>query len=199
MMVAKDSPIKTAEDLDGKVVALNGLNNITQVGAEAWIAKNGGDPDSVRFIELPFPQMGAALAEGRADAAIVAEPALTQAKSEARVLGDAYSAIADRFLITAYFATDDWVEENPEVAEKFATAIQKAGKWANENPEESARILEKYTKISTETASKMTRAVNGESFEPALIRPPLESARKFGILKKPLDADKLLPGKAQSK
>lgn len=142
--------------------------------------------------------MGAALEEGRADAAVVAEPSLTQAKSKARVLGDAYSAVADRFLITAYFATSDWVKENPEAAEKFAEAITKAGAWANENPEESARILEKYTEISTDTANQMTRAVNAEDFDPALIQPPLDSAREFRILQEPLDAEELVPKEVQA-
>ncbi|WP_166397640.1 ABC transporter substrate-binding protein [Rubrobacter marinus] len=193
LMVAKDSPIQSAADLNGKVVAVNGLKNITEVGARAWIDENGGDASSVRFIELPFPQMGAALAEGRADAAVVAEPALTQASGDARVLGDAYSAVADEFLITAYFSTSDWAEQNPEVADKFAQAIQEAGKWANDNPEESAKILEKYTEISAETANGMTRAVNAETFDPALVQPPLDSAGRFDVLKSPPDASELVP------
>lgn len=198
LMVAKDSPIESAADLDGKVVAVNGLKNITEVGARAWITENGGDASSVEFIELPFPQMGAALAEGRADAAVVAEPALTQASDEARVLGDAYSAIADEFLITTYFAQSSWVQENPEVAEKFARAIREAGKWANENPEESAKILEKHTEISTETAGEMTRAVNGESFDPALVQPPLDSAAEFEVLQEAPDANELVPDEARA-
>lgn len=197
LMVAKDSPIQSAEDLNGKVVAVNGLNNITQVGAQAWIDKNGGDSSTVSFIELPFPQMAAALNEGRTDAAVVAEPSLTQAEGAARTLGDLYSAIADEFLITGYFATNNWVEENPEVAGKFAEAILKANKWANENPEESAQILENYTQISTDTANQMTRATNGEALSPVLIQPPVDSAEKYEVLKQPLDAEKLVPKEAQ--
>lgn len=198
LMVAQDSPISSAEDLNGKVIAVNGVSNITQVGAQAWIDENGGDANSVEFVEMPFPQMGAALAEGTVDAAIIAEPALTQAKSQARVLGDAYGAIADQFLITSYFATSDWAEENPEVVENFAQAIQEAGQWANENPEESAQILESYTEITAETASEMTRAVNAESFEPSLVQPPLDSARKFEVLQQPVDAEELVPSEART-
>lgn len=199
MMVAGDSPIQSAKDLNGKTVAVNGLDNITQVGAETWIEENGGDPSSVEFSELPFPQMGAALDEGRVDAAVVAEPALTQAESGgARVLGDVYSAIADDFLITSYFAQGNWVEQNPEAAEKFSRAIQKASQWANEHPEESAQILEQYTEISTETANNMTRATNGEEFDPSLVQPPIDSARQVGVLQEPLDAESLVPSEAQT-
>lgn len=188
MMVAKDSPVESAEDLNGGVVAVNGLKNITEVGARAWIDDNGGDSNSVEFIELPFPQMAAALAEGRADAAVIAEPSLTQAKSDARELGDVYTAIGDEFSISGYFATEKWINENPEVAEQFAEAIKRAAEWANENPEESAKILQEYTEISPETAEEMTRAVNGEALEPDLVQPPLDRAADYEVIKEPLNA-----------
>lgn len=192
LLVAEDSRVESAADLNGGVIAINGVKNITEVGARSWIEENGGDPGSVEFIEIPFPQMGGALAEGRVDAAVIAEPALTQAKeSGARILGDLYSAISDEFLITAQFTTSAWAEENPEAVEKFARAIEKGNKWANENPEESARILQQYTEISPEVVESMTRALNGEQFDPALVQPPLDAATKFKILQKPLDAESL--------
>lgn len=198
MMVAQDSPIQSAQDLNGKVIAVNGVKNITQIGAQAWIDANGGDASSVEFVEMPFPQMGAALEEGTVDAAVVAEPALTQAKSKARILGDVYSAIADEFLITSYFARSDWVEDNPETVEKFAEAIQRAAEWANENPEESARILEANTEISAEVANNMTRASNAETFDPSLIQPSFDSAQEFGVLQSPLNAEDLVPSEART-
>ena len=51
--VAKNSPIKTAKDLNGKTVATNGLKNIGEFGPRAWIDKNGGDSSTVKFIEMP--------------------------------------------------------------------------------------------------------------------------------------------------
>src|SRR5262245_28291005 len=42
IQVAKNSPIKTAKDLEGKTVAVNTLNNIGHLMAMAWIDKNGG-------------------------------------------------------------------------------------------------------------------------------------------------------------
>lgn len=36
-MVAKDSPIKGGRDLAGKTIAVNGLQNITQLASMAWI------------------------------------------------------------------------------------------------------------------------------------------------------------------
>src|ERR671919_2817236 len=43
IQVPKDSPIRTAKDLEGKTLAVNTLNNIVHLMAIAWIDKNGGN------------------------------------------------------------------------------------------------------------------------------------------------------------
>jgi len=42
LVVAKNSPLASAKDFDGKTIAVNGLRNVTQVGPEAWIEQGGG-------------------------------------------------------------------------------------------------------------------------------------------------------------
>ncbi len=79
LVVAKNSPLTTAKDFDGKTIAVNGLRNVTQVGPEAWIEQGGGDLASVKFLELPFSDMPGAVAAGRIDAAQISEPALDAA------------------------------------------------------------------------------------------------------------------------
>lgn len=69
LTVLKNGPIKSAKDLDGKTVAVNSLNNISSVSVQAWVDKNGGDWKSVKFVEMPFPQMPDAVRAGRVDAA----------------------------------------------------------------------------------------------------------------------------------
>ena len=51
------------------------------------VRKAGGDPTGVKFVELPFPDMPAALEEGRVDAVWVVEPFVTIAKDQgARII-----------------------------------------------------------------------------------------------------------------
>jgi NitT/TauT family transport system substrate-binding protein len=182
MLVAKTSPIKTAKDLNGKTIAVSGIKNITQVGASAWIDQNGGDVASVRWIELPFPQMAAALAAGRVDAAVVAEPELSGALAEnARLLAPVYSAIRGEFLIGAWFARSDWVKAHPDVVKRFAAAIADASRWANAHHAESAKILEKYTK---QPISPNIRRVRwAERLDPADAQPLIDASAKYKVLK----------------
>src|SRR2546425_4841052 len=68
IQVLKSSPIKSAKDLEGKTIAVNTLNNIVHLMAMAWIDKNGANSGKVKFVEVPFPQMEAALGAGKIDA-----------------------------------------------------------------------------------------------------------------------------------
>jgi NitT/TauT family transport system substrate-binding protein len=74
IVVGKDSPIKSAKDLEGKTVAVNTLNNIVHLMALAWVDKNGGNSSKIKFVEIPFPQMEPALVAGKVDAISVQEP-----------------------------------------------------------------------------------------------------------------------------
>jgi NitT/TauT family transport system substrate-binding protein len=47
--VAKDSPIKTAADLNGKTIGVNGLRDLQQLCAMSWMDKHGGDSKTVQF------------------------------------------------------------------------------------------------------------------------------------------------------
>jgi NitT/TauT family transport system substrate-binding protein len=191
IVVAKNSPIRTGKDLENKTVAGNGLRNITQIGADAWMDKNGGDSSALRFIEMPFPQMPTALESGRIDAAVIAEPELSNAVAGgARIIGQPYTSIAKEFLIGGWFATSTWAKEHPDQRKRFVAAIVEAGKWANGHHAESARILEKYTKIHI--SPTMKRTVYAERLDAAQIQPLIDAAAKYKALKSSFPAADLI-------
>jgi NitT/TauT family transport system substrate-binding protein len=183
LIVAKNSPIKTAKDLNGKIIAGNGLKNITQVGAFAWMDKNGGDTSTTKFVEMPFPDMPGALATGRIDAAVIAEPELSSAlaKGEVRVLANCYDGIAKDFMIGAWFTTGTWAKAHPDLVKKFSKAMTQTAEWANKNQAASGVLLTKYTKI--EVAPGMKRTVYADKLDPALVQPLIDASAKYGITK----------------
>ncbi len=183
LIVAKNSPIKTAKDLNGKIIAGNGLKNITQVGAFAWMDKHGGDPSTTKFVEMPFPDMPGALAAGRIDAAVIAEPELSSAlaKGEVRVLANCYDGIAKDFMIGAWFTTGTWAKAHPDLVKRFSKTMSQAAEWANKNQSASGVMLTKYTKI--EVASGMKRTIYADKLDPALVQPLIDASAKYGITK----------------
>jgi NitT/TauT family transport system substrate-binding protein len=195
LVVKASSPFHTAKDLNGKIIACNGLQNISQIGPEAWLDKNGGDVSSYKFIDMPFPDMLAALGTDRVSAALIAEPVLSDAlKSGNRILGNAYDGIAPTFLIGAWFTTGTWAKAHPDVVKRFQKAMYQSAAWANKNRAASAQVLTKATKIAVEPG--MRRATYGEKLDPALIQPLIDAAAKYGPLKPAFPASELIAANA---
>jgi NitT/TauT family transport system substrate-binding protein len=191
-VVAQNSPIKSAKDLTGKVFATNGLKNIAEFGPRAWIDKNGGDSSTVSFIEMPFPAMSVALAQGHIAAALLAEPSATEFKSSTRVLSKCFDGIAPNFMISAYIATTKWANAHPDLVQKFQQAIRETAAWANKNHDKTAEMLAKEAKISPDVVRAMNRSVYPERTDPAMIQPVIDVTAKYGGLNATFPASEMI-------
>jgi NitT/TauT family transport system substrate-binding protein len=179
LSVLKDSPIKTAADLTGKVVAVSGLGDLTYYATRAWIDKNGGNSASVKFIELPFPAMAAAVIQHRVDAAYIIEPFFTAAADDVRILARAAESVAPRYQATGWIASESWLTAHADVAKRFAAAIHRTALWANGHQKESAVILLKYLKIDPAIVERMHRVPYAVTLDTKLIQPPIDTAAKY--------------------
>lgn len=195
LMVANASPLHTAKDLEGKTIGSIELGGITQASLRAWLTKNGADPSVVRFTEIPFAAMAAALAQGRIDAGFIAEPALAAARATTREIGDPYAAIAGVWCLNMWFSTKDWLTQNTALAHRYAGAVLKGAAWANTHHAETGTALKAYTPLSDETIAKMTRIRFATSYAAAYLQPVLDTGYKFAILKSAIGAsDLMFPG-----
>jgi NitT/TauT family transport system substrate-binding protein len=191
-MVAIDSPIKTAADLNGKTVGVNGLGNVLMYATQAWIDKNGGNSKSIKWLELPFPSMAPALAAHRVDAATLAEPYVSDAKSVARIFAAPMDAIAPTIPATTWFANGNWLATQPAVAAKVVDTLRRAAIWANAHPKEAGDILLKYTSIKPETLNVMTRSTFGVDIVPSQIQALIDTGVRYGDVDHALKAAEII-------
>lgn len=194
LVVAKSSPLSSAKDLEGKTIAVSALKDITQASVSVWLGQNSADPAKVKFVEMPFSEMGPAVSRGTVDAAVLVEPSLTLSKENAyiRVFAHVFDVIAPQFLIGSWFTTTAYAQNNPEVVRRFRNVIYEAGRWANANRSGSAAVLSKYSKIRVETILAMTRVVYPESLTPQIVQPQLDIAYASHILDKPMSAASII-------
>jgi NitT/TauT family transport system substrate-binding protein len=184
--VLRGAPIKTAADLSGKTIGTGALKNITEVGARNWIDANGGDSTKVKFVEIPDPAMGATVLAGRIDAGIMNQgnyPTLGKPDDPLRVIANAFTSIAPRFLSGAWFSTIDWVTKNPADARAFIAAMNETATWANGHHADSAEILARYLKISSSAVEANTRVTYASTVSAALLQPSIDVAAKYGVIK----------------
>lgn len=189
---ARGAKLQSGADLRGKTIAVSTLKGELQVGASAWIDKTGGDSTQAKFLELPFSAMSAALGAGRIDAAMLTEPLITQNKDTVEILSDAYTAIADEFLIGGFIASENWIHDNPDATRQFALAMHDTARWANTHRDDTAVILARESKLDEKLVRAMTRATYGERLEAEMIQPVLDCAFKYGSLKAAMTAKELL-------
>jgi NitT/TauT family transport system substrate-binding protein len=194
LIVAKASPIHTGRDLNGAAIAVPSLTGPAKLATVKWLQKNGTDLATVKFLELPQTAMAAAIVRGTVAAASTTEPNLAAALDDARVLGYVYDAIGNPLQVSGWFATEEWIRTNPDIARRFVAAIREAAVWANKPQDHaaSAAILQKYTPFSPDLLPKMHRAAYGEVFDPALMQPLLDAAYDQKSLQKRVAAKDLL-------
>jgi NitT/TauT family transport system substrate-binding protein len=191
LIVAKDSSIRSAADLRGKIIAVSTLNTLFHTSVRNWIDKNGGSSADVRFVEMPLSAHLPSLVGGRIDAAASVEPWLSQAKSQTRVLGDPYSSVANRFLISCWVASTTWCEGNRSTLDLFRAVMRKTAVWANQNPKQTAAILSKYFKVDLAIVQAIPRTEMGVNLDPKLVQPVIDMLVRYKLAPAEFDAGSL--------
>lgn len=194
VLTQPDSGITSAADLAGRSVAVNTLNNIGDSTIRNVVEEDGGDPSTIEFVELGFPDMPAALANGQVDAAWILEPFVSIAMEQGAVPVSWNFAETDPdLMIAAYFTSKPYEQENPEIVEAFSTAMSESLAYAQENPDEARAILSTYTEIDPAVQEAMVMP----RFEPQIdvdsVELLAELAQKYGLVDEPIDTSALLP------
>jgi NitT/TauT family transport system substrate-binding protein len=110
VVVPAGSPITAAKDLAGKTVSVNNLSNIGDTTIKSVIEKGGGDPNSVKFVEVAFPDAPAALTNKQVDAAWILEPFLSKAVAEGgTIVSSNFVEMSPELDIAGYFTKADTV------------------------------------------------------------------------------------------
>jgi NitT/TauT family transport system substrate-binding protein len=192
--VKADSPIKSAKDLAGKKISVNTLKNIGDTTIRESVRKAGGDPSGINFVEMPFPNMQAALTGGQVDAAWVVEPQLSQILGTgARVVAWNFVDPAPNLDIAGYFASTKLIAEQPDLVKKFTEAMNESLTYADTHPDEVREILGTYTKIDPSLRTKLTLPKWPTEINRASIETLSTLGASDGVISGTPDLDKLLP------
>ena len=188
--VLKSSPIIRAKDLEGKTVAVNTLNNIVHLMAMAWIDKNGASSSKVKFVEIPFPNMEAALVAGKIDAASIHEPFATGAveKGAARVLTNPWGEVLPKFLIASWFASEKWIQKNKEMVQAFVRAINRGIDAIHADPEGSRSSMVKWAGLNPDLAGKIGLPIFEKGVSEKDLQATIDLTQKYKLISRPIKA-----------
>ena len=193
LLVLKDGPVKTPKDLEGKTIAVNTLKNICEVTIKASLEPQGVDIGKLKFTEVPFPDMNAALDAKRVDAACVVEPFVSQGKAgKATGIDPFYVKTAPDLTVATYFTSTKYASENADVVDRFVKAMGKSLEFAQSNPDEARRILLTYTQIPPEAAQAIKLPVWRTDLNRPTIEKLAELSQKYGLIEEQPNLDELI-------
>lgn len=194
VFVLDDSDVTGAADLEGLTVAANNLNNIGDTTVRQSVRADGGDPAEVDFVELPFPDMPAALETGRIDAVWAVEPfASTIREAGHREIASNFVDTHPELSVAAYFTGEDRLAQDPELFDDITAALEESLAYAEENPDEVRRILGTYTEIDEEVIEQMVLPRFPEQINDESVQTLAELMVTDGLIESEPDLDALLP------
>lgn len=145
-----DSGIESPADIVGKTVAVPETDG-HKVMWPAFASLIGVEPDSVEFVNIESTAKVSALASHNAD---VVFELLTGYPNFASAIPDggfSYFLWADygfNCYAHSYIASDDTIENDPEMLKAFLDVSLRAWEYVLNNPEEAIEILSKYQSIN---------------------------------------------------
>jgi NitT/TauT family transport system substrate-binding protein len=192
--VMTNSPnVKSPADLAGKTIATNLTYNTDWTMMRAWLRKNGVDPGSVKFQEMPFPDMLAALRKGTIAAAGVTEPFYTQGEKEGiRVLGHYFTDVKSPVVLSGVVSMDPYIKKNQDVVKRFVAAVDKAVEDFKSDPKNARKAIAANTKIPPAVVETMHLGHWDTSVPVEDMQFWINSARTEGILKTNVNPKDLL-------
>jgi NitT/TauT family transport system substrate-binding protein len=193
VIVPKGSDIEDIKGLEGKTVAVNTLNNVSQVVVNTALKEAGADYTKVKYVEVPFPDMNAALESGRVDAAFQVEPGYSGGLAAgSKNIVNAYEEMAPNYTVATYFASKQYIADSRDVVDRFTRAMQKSLEYASAHDDEVRAIVGTYTEIPQAVLDKM----NLPTWKSDLNRPTIEqtsaAAKEYGFIEEEPSLDELI-------
>lgn len=192
VIAGKASGITTAAGLVGKRIGVPSRSGSFEVSTVELLQRKGIETAGIRWVEVPFAQMTAALDAGTVDAvatSIVLRGAL-QAAGNPVVLD--LSAFSPETLVTFLSARTDWAQSHADTITKVRASLQEAATFAQQNPERAAQIIAARTGLPPTVAQRLAPPRFSAHVAAAQLQTWIDAMRQQKLLDTGVDPAKLL-------
>ncbi|RSM46075.1 ABC transporter substrate-binding protein [Amycolatopsis balhimycina DSM 5908] len=197
IVTVPNSPVKTVNDLGGKRIAISSKNAASDVLTRSVMRDHGVATDKVQWVPMPLPEMGAALAQGRVDAAYQPEPFLTQAAKTAGAypVVDAASGSTQAFPLTGYGATAKWAQEHPKTVRAFQRAMLNATRAAVDRARIEPLVV-RNARVDQDIAGLMVMPAFGSTLDARRIQRVPDLLQQLDVVQTKIDASSMIAPQA---
>jgi NitT/TauT family transport system substrate-binding protein len=195
--VSKTSGINTWKDLEGKTISVPARKTQGEVTIANAVKNAGGNPATINWVTLGFPQVVDSVASGKVAGGFTVEP-FTTACSTAGLKNLGAPGVAfftNESAIGMWVTTAAYASANPAAVLAFQKSIAEANAFAMASKANMTKVLTASTKITGSTLAQALAA--NPPYYPATvvkidIQNPASKMLSMGYLTKPLDTAGLL-------
>jgi NitT/TauT family transport system substrate-binding protein len=201
MMVApKNSPVKRAEDVVGRKIAVAARGTISDLTIMSVLKTKGVDFTKINWVPMALTDMGPAMSRGDVEAAVVAEPWVTTTEKTigAVPVFDAAQGPTAELSMSGWAATGKFTQANPNTVAAFQRAMIRAADEAQDRSKVEP-VLVKYVKLDQNIAALVTLANFPRSLEATRIQRVSDLLREFDVIKEPFDVTPMLMNRPDNK
>jgi NitT/TauT family transport system substrate-binding protein len=156
IIVPADSGIKEVAQLKDKTIGTPTLSGVIHAGVLYAAKQKGVNPDSIRGVEAPSPNLPDQLKAGRLDAVEALEPFATNLKRDGFVsIGDPFSPIADPLATNFWMAQGSWAKANRPTIDRFVQSLKEAQAYIEQNNTQARQVLQGYTGMAAPVANSV--------------------------------------------
>jgi ABC-type nitrate/sulfonate/bicarbonate transport system substrate-binding protein/alkylation response protein AidB-like acyl-CoA dehydrogenase len=197
VLVKNDSKIQGPQDFNGIKMGINALGNVNEIVIDNTLEKLGKPKRAISPVELPFPDILAAISRGDVDAGVVIEPFATIGQNQGmRVVDRPYVGLKPGIQIGTMVMTDSKIKQDPGVVDRFARAVKATAEDIKADPASFRAALPGLIKLDPALAQKVNLIQWRGDSDRASIELTGQLMKKYGLLNKEIDYDKsILPSR----
>jgi NitT/TauT family transport system substrate-binding protein len=194
LVAAKGSGITSVKGLAGKKVATVQLTSLNSLSVDVLAKQAGVNPRSIQLIQMPFPQMSAALAQGRVQAAVIVAPFVNDALAQgATILDRPNQVLYPHGTVTCLSALGSYISQHASTVTAFHAAMNEAVAYAQAHQSAARATLAKYLSLTPAVAQKTTLSTDWSPvLHPATITQIEGYMEQFGIIHKTVPAASMI-------
>ncbi|SDH83800.1 NitT/TauT family transport system substrate-binding protein [Paracoccus denitrificans] len=142
----KTDEVKSIKDLAGKTVGISAPGSSTDFFLKYMLSQAGLDPNAASVVGVGVGATAvAALEQGRIDAVVTPDPAITQLQSrhadlpilvDTRKAADTHALFGADYPGAALYTRTEWLDQHPEQAQALAAAIVETLEYIHNTPAE---------------------------------------------------------------
>ncbi len=195
LVVKSSSPVQKLSDLRGKKIGVFPGTSATRL-VSVFLQRNGVDPKTATFVQLPASAQVSSLESGAVDAlfsydplTLIAEPGRYRALSNS-----IYAELIEPCPVGVSVIARDFERAQPAVAARAAQVVQEGINYVGSHPQQAAALLPRFTRMTPEMAARVNVAdiTLSNTVDAATLQRFIDLLYEIGEIPEKIDAHRLI-------